>query len=851
MKKHKHPESTEDLFPAEAKSPEKSFTRQLQGTLEKYTCSDIVSLKRSFAWHLESTLVKDAYSATQLDLYKSLAYTVRDRLVKRWIATQQAYYKQDAKRVYYLSMEYLLGRVLSNNMINLNMYNECHSAMRDFGFELEKLCEMEWDAGLGNGGLGRLAACFLDSMATAELPAYGYGIRYEYGIFHQKIVNGYQVETPDNWLRYETPWEIARPEHLYPVKFGGRIHKYRNIHNVLKTEWIDTAGVMAMAYDMPISGYANNTVNNLRLWAVKSTRDFDLNYFNMGNYIKAVDDKQRSETISKILYPNDNIYAGKKLRLKQEYFFVSATLQDIIRRYKKIYQSFEPFPDKVAIQLNDTHPALAIPELMRILVDIESVSWENAWEITTNTFGYTNHTIMSEALEKWPVEILEYMLPRHLEIVYEINRRFLEKVARQYPGDNDRLRRVSLIEEGENKRLRMAHLAIVGSHSVNGVAALHTELLKTKVLKDFYELYPEKFNNKTNGITPRRWLKQCNPGLSSLISRNIGDGWLKDLNRLNDLVPFADQEEFRAAWMEIKAENKRRLAGYIEKSNGIRVWTDSIFDCQIKRFHEYKRQLLNALHVITMYNRIKQDPTVTFVPRTIIFAGKAAPGYAMAKLIIKLINSVAAVINNDHDIADRIKVVFMANYSVSLAELIIPAADLSEQISTAGTEASGTSNMKFALNGALTIGTLDGANIEIMNEVGKDNMFIFGLTTREVEAMKENGYNPMDFYHSCSELRAAIDMVAGGFFSPSEPSLFRPIVDSLLHGDNYMLLADFSLFLKCQEKVSREYMDKEEWTRKSILNVAHMGKFSSDRTIEEYAREIWDASPVSVSLKEK
>lgn len=848
LKEYKNPELTEDLLPTDIKARKKSFARQLENVLTKDACIDAASLKRSFARHLESTLVKDAYSATQLDLYKSLAYTVRDRLVKRWIATQQAYYDQDAKRVYYLSMEYLLGRVLGNNMINLNMLDECHRAMREFGLELEKLCEMEWDAGLGNGGLGRLAACFLDSMATGEYPAYGYGIRYEYGIFYQKIENGYQVETPDNWLRYETPWEIARPEYLYPVKFGGRVHQYMDVHNVNRTEWIDTGGVMAMAYDMPVSGYANNTVNNLRLWAVKSTREFDLGFFNMGNYVKAVDDKQRSETISKILYPNDDIYEGKKLRLKQEYFFVSATLQDIIRRYKKTCQTFDRFPDKVAIQLNDTHPAIAIPELMRILVDIEYVSWEDAWEITTNTFGYTNHTIMLEALEKWPVNILGYMLPRHLQIVYEINRRFLEEVARQYPGDNDRLRRVSLIEEGEGERLRMAHLAIVGSHSVNGVSALHTDILKKKVLKDFYELYPERFNNKTNGITPRRWLKQCNPGLSALISRNIGDAWLKDLNKLNGLVPLAGQEGFRAAWGKVKAENKRILAGYIEKANGLSVRIDSIFDCQIKRFHEYKRQLLNALHVITMYNRIKQNPKAAFVPRTIIFAGKAAPGYAMAKLIIKLVNSVAAVVNNDDDIADRLKVVFLANYSVSLAELIIPAADLSEQISTAGTEASGTSNMKFALNGALTIGTLDGANIEIMNEVGKDNIFICGLTASEIEAQRNSGYNPVDYYYRNRDLKTAIDMIADGFFSPSEPSLFKPIVNSLLHGDQYMVLADFPLYLQCQEQVSREYVDKEEWSRKSILNVAHMGKFSSDRTIKEYAQEIWGTNPVPVSL---
>ena len=823
----------------------KDIFRSLKGEL---LSTDAESLQKSFAYHLESSLAKDEYSATKLDIYKSLSYTVRDRLVERWIATQQTYYDRDVKRVYYLSLEFLLGRVLGNNLVNLNINEECKLAMHELGYELEEIGEQEWDAGLGSGGLGRLAACFLDSMATHELPAYGYGIRYEYGIFCQKIQDGYQVETPDNWLRYESPWEIARPEYLYSIQFYGRVHQYKDTNGTLKSEWLDTHGVMAMAYDIPIPGYNNNTVNNLRLWTARSTREFDLSYFNKGDYIRAVEDKERSETISKVLYPNDDMYEGKELRFKQEYFFVSATLQDAVRRYKKTHNTFDCFSDKVAIQLNDTHPAIAIPELMRVLVDIESISWEKAWEVTINTFGYTNHTILPEALEKWPISLIERVLPRHLQIIYEINRRFLEEVARRYPNDDERLRRMSLIEEGGKKKLRMAHLAIVGSHSTNGVAELHTEILKSQIFRDFFEFYPNRFNNKTNGITPRRWLKKCNPKLSKLISEHIGDGWLKDLNELKELIPLSEDEDFHKAWREVKIDNKHRLADYIQRMNGLQVDVNSIFDCHVKRIHEYKRQLLNILHVITLYNRIKSRQTDSIVPRTIIFGGKAAPGYHMAKLIIKLINSVAGIVNNDSKVSDKLKVVFLSNYSVSLAELIVPATDLSEHISTAGTEASGTSNMKFGLNGALTIGTLDGANIEIMKEVGNENIFIFGLTARGVADLKCTGYNPLDYYHNDTEIKTAIDMMASGYFSPSNPSLFMPIVDSLLQHDQYMIFADFSSYLRCQEEIGKAYKNQDDWTKKSIYNVANMGKFSSDRAISEYAKEIWGVESVPVNL---
>jgi starch phosphorylase len=831
-----------------AKSPKKNLspsTNPLRGT-------DLESLKHSFVDHLEYSLAKDDYSATQLDRFKAVALTVRDRMIERWIETQQTYYHRDAKRIYYLSLEFLIGRTLGNAMINLDLHAGLADALKELGYDLEQLADVEWDAGLGNGGLGRLAACFLDSMATLELPAYGYGIRYEYGIFMQKIRDGFQFETPDSWLRYGNPWEIERPEYLYPVKFYGRVNQYTDTQGVLHNDWIDTREVMAMAYDSPVPGYRNNTVNNMRLWSAKSTREFDFEYFNHGNYEQAVSDKAQSETISKVLYPNDNIFEGKELRLKQEYFFVSATIQDIIRRFKKNRtEGWDVFPDKVAIQLNDTHPAVAIPELMRILVDVEKLGWDRAWDLCVRTFGYTNHTVLPEALEKWPVSLFESVLPRHLQIIYEINRRFLDDVLRRYPGDHDRMRRMSIIEEGSEKRIRMAHLALVGSHKVNGVAALHTEILKRSVFRDFYEVYPDRFTNKTNGITQRRWLRLCNPGLADLITRTIGDDWVRDLYQLKRLVPHVRSETFRNEWRAIKRANKERLADYMQRYLNVSVNVDSLFDCQVKRLHEYKRQLLNVLHVITLYNRLRANPRSDQAARTVIFSGKAAPGYFMAKLIIKLINSAANVINNDPVIGDRLKVVFLPNYSVSLAELIIPAADLSEQISTAGTEASGTSNMKFALNGALTIGTLDGANIEIKEEVGDENIFIFGLTADEVAALREAGYDPRTHYDKHAELKQAVDMIANGFFSPHQTDLFVPIVRNLLEqGDPYMLLADFPRYIECQERVERLYRNPFEWTRRCILNVAAMGKFSSDRTIAEYARDIWGVKPVSIRMPE-
>jgi len=805
------------------------------------------AIKESFVNHMEFSLGKDEYSATQHDCYSSIALATRDRLIERWLETQQTYYKQNVKRMYYLSLEFLIGRTLGNSLINLGLYREADKALMDLGYSLEELRETEWDAGLGNGGLGRLAACFMDSLATLGLPSAGYGIRYEYGIFFQSIKDGYQVETPDNWLRLGNVWEFPRPEFLYNVKFYGRVNQYIDQNGKLRNEWVDTEDIMAMAYDTPVPGYRNNTVNNLRLWSAKASREFDLSYFNDGDYIKAVSEKSISENITKVLYPNDNVFEGKELRLKQEYFFVSATMQDIIRRYKKTHSGFKDFHEMVAIQLNDTHPAIAIPELMRILVDEEGLSWEDSWEITVKTFGYTNHTILPEALEKWPVTLMEKVLPRHMQIIYEINRRFIEELNKVFPGNSAMVSELSIIEEGPEKRVRMAHLAIIGSHSINGVAALHTEILKNHVFKDFYKIWPEKFNNKTNGITQRRWLKLCNPRLSNLITDTIGDKWVTDLYELKKLKDYADNEEFQKKWMDVKRANKEFLAKYILSRNGIVVNTDSMFDIQVKRLHEYKRQLLNVLHVITLYNRIKDNPSKDFVPRTVIFAGKAAPGYYMAKLIIKLINSVADVVNNDPQVGDKLKVLFLRNYAVSNAEKIIPAADLSEQISTAGTEASGTGNMKFALNGALTIGTLDGANVEIREEVGEENIFIFGLDADGVLNLKKSGYNPFYYYNNNPELSRVINQIQTGFFLKSQPDLFRPIVDSLLYqGDTFMLFADYESYVKCQERVSETYLLKSKWAKMSILNTAGMGKFSTDRTIMEYARDIWNIKPVHV-----
>ena len=805
----------------------------------------VEALKSSFNAHRKYTLAKTRTGATPLDLYKSLALVIRDRLVEKWIETKSSQYDEDVKRINYLSMEYLVGRVLTQNMVNLGLEKKIASAIRELGHDLEELEETEIEAGLGNGGLGRLASCFLESMATLDLPANGYGMRYEFGIFHQHFHDGYQVEDADNWLRQGNPWEIPRPEHLHPIKFYGRVKHVAHPDGTETYDWVDTHdNVMAMAYDILIPGYQSQTVNCLRLWSARSTEDFDFQHFNEGDYIQAVSEKQTNETISKVLYPNDKSIQGRELRLKQEYFFVSASLQDIIKRYKSGHSSYDQFSNKVAIQLNDTHPSLAIPELMRILIDVEGMPWEKAWDISVSTMGYTNHTVLPEALEKWSVELLGHLLPRHLQIIFEINRRFLAQVAEQFPDDLGRLERMSIIEEGHVKFVRMHNLALVGSHAVNGVAALHTEILKKSLFKDFHEMFPDRIQNKTNGITQRIWLKECNPKLSELITENIGDAWVKDLTQLKKLLPLAQEPGFCRRWAEIKQINKTRLADFIQQTLEIKIDPESIFDVQIKRIHEYKRQLLNILHVIVLYTRIIKNPKGNHLPRTVIFSGKAAPGYAMAKLIIKLINSVAKTINADEQIGDKLRVVYLPNYSVSLAEKIIPAANLSQQTSTAGMEASGTGNMKLALNGAMTLGTLDGANIEILEEVGEENIFIFGLTAEEVTNTRLNSYRPKDIYLANKELKLAIDMVQEGFFCPENPDLFHPVVDSLLNqGDRFMVLADFESYCNAHKKIDEEFRNTDLWTRKSIINSACMGKFSSDRTISEYARDIWDVQP--------
>ena len=806
---------------------------------------DVESVTKSIANRLVFSVGKDDIMATARDWFHATAFMARDRLIQRWMETMRSYYVADAKRVYYLSVEFLMGRALLNSLLNLSFEKACSEALQHYGVELSRISEYEPDAALGNGGLGRLAACFLDSMATLNLPGYGYGIRYEYGMFSQRIEDGRQVEHPDNWLRYGNPWEFPRPEVLYQVKFGGRVVEFADERGVPRYHWVDTEDVMAMAYDTPIPGYGTSTVNNMRLWAAKASRDFDLKYFNEGNYIKAVADKNESENLSKVLYPNDSTAMGRELRLKQQYFFVSASLHDILYRYSKFHEGFDELPDKVAIQLNDTHPAIAIPELMRILVDINFLDWNKAWDITTRTFSYTNHTLMGEALEAWPVPMFEQILPRHLQIIYEINNRFLKQVMHSFPGDNALLRRMSIIEEGAVKRVRMAHLAVVGCHKVNGVAQIHTELMKQTIFADFDRYFPGKIINLTNGITPRRWLNQANPLLAALITSRIGDGWIKDLDQLRRLVPFAEDAQFRQEIAKVKRANKQEVAAKSRRFLGMDIDVDSMFDVQIKRIHEYKRQLLNLLHVVTLYKRICDNPQIETVPRTVIFSGKAAPGYVMAKLVIKLINDVAEIVNNDMRIKGRLKLIFVPNYGVTVAESIIPGADLSEQISTAGTEASGTGNMKLALNGALTIGTLDGANVEIRREVGEENIFIFGLTAEEAAKLRAGGYRPEDYYRSNDELRQVLDMISSGYFSPEEPGRFKPIVDNLLANDHYLLLADYASYVACQAQVEALYRDQEQWLRKVILNVANMGRFSSDRTIRDYAEQVWNAKPVT------
>uniref|UniRef100_A0A673BVA9 Alpha-1,4 glucan phosphorylase n=1 Tax=Sphaeramia orbicularis TaxID=375764 RepID=A0A673BVA9_9TELE len=796
---------------------------------------DVAEVKSSFNRHLHFTLVKDRNVATPRDYYFALAHTVRDHLVGRWIRTQQYYYEKDPKRVYYLSLEFYMGRTLQNTMINLGLQTACDEAIYQLGLDIEELEEMEEDAGLGNGGLGRLAACFLDSMATLGLAAYGYGIRYEFGIFNQKIRNGWQLEEADDWLRYGNPWEKARPEYMLPVHFYGRVEK-REGGGV---DWVDTQVKTCLLFPLP-----GGNVSTL------------VCVFNVGDYIEAVLDRNLAENISRVLYPNDNFFEGKELRLKQEYFVVAATLQDIIRRFKSskfgcrdpVRTSFDTFPKKVAIQLNDTHPALAIPELMRILVDVEKLDWEKAWDITCRTCSYTNHTVLPEALERWPVYMFEKLLPRHLLIIYDINQRHLDRIAALFPGDVDRLRRMSLIEEGDPKRINMAHLCVVGSHAVNGVAQIHTDIVKETVFRDFHEVDPDKFQNKTNGITPRRWLLLCNPGLSDVISERIGEDFVIDLQQLKKLLEFVDDEAFIRDVAKVKQENKLKFASFLQKQNQIQVDPESLFDVQVKRIHEYKRQLLNCLHVITLYNRIKLDPQRHFVPRTVMIGGKAAPGYHMAKLIIKLITSVGHVINNDPAVGNRLKLIYLENYRVSLAERVIPAADLSEQISTAGTEASGTGNMKFMLNGALTIGTMDGATVEMAQEAGEENLFIFGMRVSDVEEVDKKGYDAREFYERLPELKLAVDQIQNGFFNPEKPDLFKDLVDMLLNHDRFKVFADFESYVSCQDRVSLLFQNPRAWTQMVIRNIASSGKFSSDRTIRQYATEIWGVEPSDVTI---
>ena len=784
--------------------------------------------------------------ATRNDWYLALACTVRDRLLDRWIKTVQGMLtSKDLKVVCYLSAEFLMGPQLGNSLINLGIYDPAREAVGRLKLDLDELLAQEEEPGLGNGGLGRLAACFMDSLSTLEVPAIGYGIRYEFGIFDQEIRDGWQVEVTDKWLRLGNPWEIPRPEITFDVKLGGHTEHYRDEQGRQRVRWIPARVVKGVAYDTPVTGYRVTTTNLLRLWKAEASESFDFAAFNTGDYFGAVHDKVASETISKVLYPNDDPYAGKQLRLAQQYFFVSCSLQDMIRLQGITKKGLDRFHERFAVQLNDTHPSIAVAELMRLLVDEHLLDWDEAWGITQKTFAYTNHTLLPEALEKWPLPLFAAQLPRHLEIIYEINRRFLDEVRTKYPGDDQRLARLSLIDESGDKSVRMAHLASVGSHAINGVAALHTDLLKKTVLHDFYELWPEKFHNVTNGVTQRRWMVLSNPQLAKLITTHIGDRWVSHLeDELRRLEPLADDPAFQREWRKVKAENKRALAAVIKDRTGVVVDPDSLFDIQVKRLHEYKRQHLNVLHVVTLYNRLKAGRGAAVTPRTVIFGGKAAPGYMMAKLIIKLINAVADVVNRDPDVSNSLKVVFFPDFNVKNGQRVYPAADLSEQISTAGKEASGTGNMKFSMNGALTIGTLDGANVEIREAVGPDNFFLFGLTAEEVSELKASGYQPRVYYESSPELREALDLIGSGHFSNGDRDLFRPLVDSLLTRDDYLLLADYQAYLDCQDRVSHAYRDQKHWTRMSILNVARMGQFSSDRSIQQYCSDIWQVKPV-------
>lgn len=800
-------------------------------------------LKQAILDNLYYVQGKSAKLATMNDWYMALAYTVRDRMMHNWVHSLERFNDKDLKVVGYLSAEFLMGPHLGNALINLGIFDQVKDAADQLGLDLHQVMAQEEEPGLGNGGLGRLAACYLDSLTTLNVAAIGYGIRYEFGIFDQEIKDGWQVEITDLWLRPGNPWEIARPELNYYVKFGGSTRGHTDEKGEYRVEWIPEYEVKGVAYDTPVPGYKNDSVNRLRLWKSEAVESFDFHAFNKGDYYGAVDEKIFSENISKILYPNDEQDSGKKLRLSQQYFFVTCSLQDIIRLHLGRGLSLEKLQESTALQLNDTHPSIAVAELMRLLVDENDVPWDKAWPITQQTLGYTNHTLLPEALEKWSLPLFAYLLPRHLEIIYEINRRFLDEVRAKFPNDEHRISRLSIIDESGERYVRMAHLASVGSHAINGVSELHSELLKKDVLRDFYELTPEKFMNVTNGVTPRRWVKLTNPKFADLITKHIGERWLTHLeDDLPKLEKLADDPAFQKAWRDVKAQNKSDLAKLIKVRAGVDVSPDTLFDVQVKRFHEYKRQHLNLLHIVTLYNRVKKNPRIKITPRTFIFGGKAAPGYFMAKLIIKLINSVGEVVNNDPDVAGRLKVAFIPDFNVKNSELVYRAAELSEQISLAGKEASGTGNMKFSMNGALTIGTFDGANIEILEEVGSENFFLFGSTADQVHDLRMQGYRPGDYYSNNPELREVIDLIQSGVFSRGDKELFRPIIDSLMYHDPYLLFADYSSYIECQEKVSEAYKDQAFWTKMSILNTARMGKFSSDRSIRDYCRKVWDVT---------
>ncbi|NLS54692.1 glycogen phosphorylase [Hafnia alvei] len=802
----------------------------------------VEALKHSIAYKLMFVVGKDPSIANQHDWLNATLFAVRDRMVERWLRSTRAQFSQDVRQVYYLSMEFLLGRTLSNALMAMGVYDETKQALDEMGLDLEELIDEEIDPGLGNGGLGRLAACFLDSMATLALPARGYGIRYEYGMFKQNIVNGQQAESPDNWLEYGNAWEFVRHNTRYRVRFGGRIQQEGN-----RARWLETEEVLALAFDQIIPGFDTDATNTLRLWSARASSEINLGKFNQGDYFAAVEDKNHSENVSRVLYPDDSTYSGRELRLRQEYFLVSATVQDILHHHWQTHHTLQNLAEKIAIHLNDTHPVLSIPELMRLLIDDHKFTWESAWAIVVQVFSYTNHTLMSEALETWPVDMLGKILPRHLQLIFQINDHFLKDVKEQYPNDDALLSRVSIIDETNGRRVRMAWLAVIASHKVNGVSELHSELMVQSLFADFARLFPNRFCNKTNGVTPRRWLALANQPLSKVLDENIGQRWRTDLSQLNELLTHIDYPTFIRDVQQAKLHNKKQLALYVAQKLNVVLDPNALFDVQIKRIHEYKRQLLNVLHVITHYNRILQDPENDWTPRVKIFAGKAASAYYNAKQIIHLINDVAKVINNDERIKGKLKVVFIPNYGVSLAQMIIPAADLSEQISTAGTEASGTSNMKFALNGALTIGTLDGANVEMLKHVGEENIFIFGNTTEQVEALRNNGYNPRQIYEQDPELNQVLTQIATGAFSPEDPRRYASLFDSLVNfGDHYQLLADYRSYIDTQDKVDELYKTPIEWTHRAVMNIANMGYFSSDRTIQEYADEIWNIKAVKL-----